>query len=475
MITLTFWIVSCDNLSDLNIDPNNSASARPQEVLTSALGYIAFIMDSQYNDNAFLWGQYWTWGTGVSLGDDARYIQEARFGNQAWARSYSDALADIKFLKGVDNTGYNGIAKTLEVFVYQYLVDHFGDVPYSQAVQGAIEDGSILAPAYDDDAAIYPQLVTALDDALADLHAAAANSTITIGSEDMVYGGNLGSWIKFANSLKLRVLLRMSDVSDVAEQVRATVASGEFIETADEIAEVPFSGASGSENPMFAWEESGIGLFYKAATTVTNVQDELNDPRKFYFYVEAVNFPGEIRAGDQNQIALDFTAQSDDWSDPAPVTYGAAVPTIFMSNWETWFLRAEAAVKYGTVDDANAAFALANVTNFAYIGAPDAATYTADLGFDAASNQVKINMIGVQKWMSMNGLQEAEGWIESRRFDTPENPIFTGPSGIYQTPLTSALPDRVFPTRWLYPESEQTLNSNAPPQSSITTKVFWDK
>ena len=78
--------------------------------------------------------------------------------------------------------------------------------------------------------------------------------------------------------------MRMSDVNDVAAQVRATVDAGEFIETADEIAEVPFTGASGSENPMYALEESGIGLFYKAATTVTNVMDKTFDPRKYYFY-----------------------------------------------------------------------------------------------------------------------------------------------------------------------------------------------
>ena len=474
MITLTFWLVSCNNLSEFNIDPNNSASARPQEVLTSALGYISWVMDAQYNDNAFLWGQYWTWGTGVSLGDDARYIQLANAGNQAWARSYSDALADIKFLKEVDNKGYNGIAKTLEVFVYQYLVDHFGDVPYSQAVQGAIEDGSILAPAYDDDAVIYPQLVTALDAAIADLHAAQANSNIAIGTEDFIYSGDLGKWVKFANSLKLRVLLRMSDVNDVAAQVRATVDAGEFIETADELAAVAFTGASGSENPMYALEESGIGLFYKAASTVTDVMDKTFDPRKYYFYDEAVNFPGLIKSADQNQIALDFGAVSPDWSDPSAITYGPAVSTIFMSDWETWFLRAEAAIKYGTSDNATVAFASAVGANFDYLGTPGVDDFLVGLGFASASDQDKINILAVQKWISMTGLQEAEGWIEARRFDTPTNPVFSGPNGVYQTPLQSSLPDKVFPTRWLYPESEQTLNPKAPNQEAVTGKVFWD-
>jgi hypothetical protein len=473
ILAMTLWVVSCDNLSEINIDPNNSSTARPQEVLSSALGYMAFMMDSQFNREAYLWGQYWTWGTGVSLGDNARYLQEPRDGDQAWARAYRDALADIRFLKNVDDPAYNGIAKTLEAFVYQYLVDHFGDVPYSQAVQGAIEDGSILAPSFDDDAAIYPQLVTTLDEALADLSLGLSAAVQNVGAEDYIYGGDLSGWIKFANSLKLRILMRMSGVNDVGAQVRATVEQGTFIESAADIGEVPFSGDSGSENPMFAWEESGIGLFYKAATTVTDVLDELNDPRKFYFYDEAENFPGEIRAGAQNEIALCFTCV-EDWSNPSAVTYGAGVPTIFISNWEVWFLRAEADLKYGTVDDATTAFENAVAANFAYIGAPDGPAYAAGLNFGGASDADRLTMIAVQKWLSMTGLQEAEGWIEARRFDTPTTPIFTGTNGIYQTPLQSSLPDRVFPNRWLYPESEQTLNPNSPPQVSVTDKVFWD-
>ncbi|HXR79858.1 MAG TPA: SusD/RagB family nutrient-binding outer membrane lipoprotein [Saprospiraceae bacterium] len=471
MITLTCWLVSCDNLSEINIDPNNPSSARPQEVLTSAEGYITFIMDSQFNDNAFLWGQYWTWGPGVSLGDVARYIQLPTEGNQAWARSYSDALADIKFLKKADNAGFRGMAKVLEVYVYQYLVDHFGDIPYTDAIKGAIEDGSILAPTYDDDATIYPKLVTTLDEAIVDL----SSPSQAIGTEDMIYAGDLSKWIKFANSLKLRVLMRMSDVNDVSAQVIETVATGQFIESGDEIAQVAFTGASGSENPMFAWEEASIGLFYKAASTVTAVQDESADPRKFALYKEAEAFPDSIVSAYQNEIALNFTAEDKDWSDPADIAYGAAVSTILMSDWETWFLRAEAAVKFGTADDAATSFDNAIVANFDFLGVADGATYAANLGFAGNSDQGKINTIGVQKWLSMNGLQEAEGWIEARRFDTPENPIFSGTNGIYQTPIQSALPDHVFPSRWLYPESEQTLNPNARPQASITDKVFWDR
>ncbi len=475
MISMAFWLASCDNLSDLNIDPNNSSTARPKEVLTSATAYIAFIMDSQYNDNAYLWAQYLTWGTGVAVSNGARYVQLASYPNQAWARSYSDALADISFLKKSGHRGYKGMAKVLEAFVYQYLVDHFGDVPYSNAIKGAIEDGSVLAPSYDDDAVIYPQLVTTLTAAIADLEVALNDPAVIIGSEDLIYNGDLQQWIRFANSLKLRILMRMSDVVQVGDQVKELVAEQNFLESGSDIAQVAFSGDAGSENPMYAWNEYGIPYFYKAASTLTDVMNEFNDPRAYLLFKEAVNFPGEIRPAGQNQLPADFTAVSEDYSDVADVQYGPGVATIFMSPWEVWFLRAEAAVKFGTVDDATVAFTNAVTSHFDYLGASGADVFIPALGFEAGSTHDKINLIAVQKWISMAGLQEAEGWIETRRFNTPENPIFTGTEGIFQTPLNSSLADRVFPSRWVYPETEQTLNTNAPAQVTVTDKVFWDR
>ena len=462
-----FMAVSCgDDLAEINIDPDNPATARPQEVLTAILDYTAFVVDAQYNEEAILWGQYWSWGPGVSLGENPRYIQEPRDNNQAWARSYSNALADVKFLKTSDNPTYSGMANVLEAFIYGYLVDHFGDVPYSQAINGAIADGSVLAPTFDDDAAIYPQLVTALDQALADF-----SEGEDVGSEDLLFGGSVADWTKFANSLKLRLLMRMSGVSDVSAQVGEVMANGNFL--TDIQAQVAFSGAPGSENPMFAWFESGIGNFYEAATTVTNVMDATEDPRKFVIYSEPENFPGEIKAGAQNEIALDFGAIDEDWSDPAPVTYGAADPTIFMSNWETWFLRCEAALRFGT-GDANAAFENAIRANFAHLGATGADEFIAGLGFAGQSDAGKLELLAVQKWISMAGMQEAEGWIEARRFDTPSTPYFTGTGGIYEVPIQSALSGRAFPSRFVYPETEQNLNPNFPGQASITDKVFWD-
>ena len=72
----------------------------------------------------------------------------------------------------------------------------------------------------------------------------------------------------------------------------------------------------------------------------------------------------------------------------------------------------------------------------------------------------------------MNGTQEDEGWIEARRFDRPDSRLFT--DGIWQNPPLSVLSDGTFPSSWLYPEPERSLNPNANPQKTITSNIFWD-
>lgn len=458
-------MLSCGDITEINVDPNNSPSANDAQVLTSALGYTSWVVDGQYNDLAFLWGQYWTWGPGVSLGDAERYVADAANYNNEWSRAYANALTDLEFLTGSDNPSYRGIAKIMKAYVYQGLVDHWGDVPFSEAISGEIEAGGIVAPTYDSGAAIYASLVEILDEANADLQGAD-----NIGAEDLVYGGDVSKWVKFGNSLKLRVLMRQSITGNVGSAVQATVARGNFIETNDENAEMSFIGTSGDENPMFANEESGIGNFYVASNTALNLMVELNDPRIPAFYDVAPN-SGEFVGIDQGAIDNeDFTSVRQDYSQGSAIAYGSGVSTIFMSSWEVYFLRAEAAQRFGTGEDVSETFSNAISANFDFLGVEGAGAYISSLVF--TGDDVRLNQIATQKWLSFNGLQEDEGWIESRRFDTPENPLFS--ETIFMTPLRSALGEGVYPSIYLYPETEITFNPNAPQQRRITDKVFWD-
>ena len=476
MLVALISFASCEkSLEEVNIDPNNSPSAKDANILTAAQGYLGYNIDYELNGRlSTLWAQYYTWGIGVSIGNAERYVAQPNDFDNVWIRSYSSALTDLKFLTKSEDAAYRGASKVLQAYIYQYLVDHFGSIPYSEATNGAIEDGANLTPGFDDAAAIYGQLILLLDEATTDLNAA---FTTSMGSDDLIYGGDIEKWKKFANSLKLRVLLRLSETGDAdGEAVKAHITRGNFIENVTQTAAIPFNGDSGNQNPMYARFEFGVGDFYFASNATLNVLRDLNDPRDTIFYSRATTggFAGQIHGIDQGTIDDEpFTAPASDYSGSSPNVYGPDQPVYLMTPWEVDFLRAEAAVRYGTTDDAETMFRSGIQKNFNFYLVGDATGYTDDLDFAGASSMDdKLDLIAVQKWISMNGSQEDEGWIEARRFDRPASRLFT--DGIWQTPPLSVLPAGQFPASWLYPGVERSFNPKTPDQRTITEKIFWD-
>ncbi len=476
LLTLSF---SCnDSLDEVNIDPNTFPSAGDPQVLSSAIGFMGYIIETDLNySESFLWSQYYTWGIGVSIGNEERFVSSPGDFNGYWQRAYANSLADLNYItKYSTSAAYRGVANVLKAYLFQGLVDHFGDIPFTEAISGAIEDGSILTPNYDSaETVIYPGLVTILDEALSDLEVAETNE---IAEDDFIFEGDITKWTKFANSLKLRILMRTSEVSPQESAIQNLITSGTFIESADDMPFIPYSGNSGDQNPMFARAEFGVGMFYFASNATLNVLEALNDPRADVLYTKATTgtSAGTLRGIDQGTIDDEpFTAPASDYSMASEYAYSSTNPVILMSPWEVWFLRAEADVRYGTSDDAETAFTTAIESNFSYMNLDptDASTYITSLDFgSAATLDGQIDLIAVQKWISLNGTQEDEGWIESRRFDRPASRLFT--NGIFQTPPGSVLTSGSFPSTWLYPESERSLNPNALPQRTITDAIFWD-
>nr|MBP6796387.1 SusD/RagB family nutrient-binding outer membrane lipoprotein [Saprospiraceae bacterium] len=186
---------------------------------------------------------------------------------------------------------------------------------------------------------------------------------------------------------------------------------------------------------------------------------------------------GTIVGLDQGNINDLISPQKADFSYPSTVQYSASNPVVIMSNWEVYFLRAEAAMRFGTADDQVDMFNNAISSHFAYVGAGDASDYIeSNAKLDpAAALDTKLNILSSQKWISMCGIQETEGWIETRRFDRPGNQVFTGSgTGIFRTPTRTVLGQGVFPSIFLVPQSELSFNPNAPRDRKITDKVFWD-
>ena len=472
IIIITLFFASCTDFGDINVDPDVSPSANPKEVLTSAQGYMSWVLEGQLNPRGALWSQYWTWGPGVALGNIERYIAEPGDFNNVWSRAYANALADIKFLEKSGDPTYTGMAKVLQAATYQLLVDHFGDVPYTEAINGALSDGANFAPKFDDDKFIYGELVKLLDNAVIDLSKGTSNP----GPADLMYGGNLSKWIKYANSLKLRLLMRQSITGDqaaIGAAVKSAIAKGNFIESAADMAKVNFAGTAGSENPMYASFEVSLSNFYVASNSSLKVLR--NDPRLEKIYAKAPN-NGRYEGIDQGHIDnLPFTVARNDFSLATSAGYGKTNPVIFMSDWEVWFLRAEAALRYGTGESDESTFARAIVSNFTHFGAAGGDAFASGLEYATKDRSGKIALIATQKWISMNGLQESESWAEARRLDTPDTKLFSGANGLWKTPLKTALGPNVFPTILLYPESEISFNPNAKQKAlKLLEKTFWD-
>lgn len=473
-------MVSCgDQLAEMNNNPNESKSGgEGPEVFTSALGYYGLALDAFFNEDNALFAQYVAGGPGVALVDLERYFIEPTQFNNEWLYAYSDCLSDLKYVKENGNEALAGVSEIMSVLIYQNLVDHYGDIPYFDALKGPVDQGGILAPSYDDPEIIYDDLISRLDAAIDVLSA----TEDEVGPEDLIYEGDLVKWITFANSLKLRLLMRQSisgNQTAISQQVKDLISSGTFINSAADIAKIPFDGATGQNyNPMYARREGGVGQFYVASKSCVDVLESLGDPRGLKLYDPAEGPGGLVglKQGDINELVSPKPA---DFSYPSAVAYAEDNDVILMSHWEVMFLRAEADMRFGTTDDEKQMFDAAVTAHFVYVGltASDAASYlSTNVVYNPASSTLqKSDLIGVQKWISMNGLQESEGWIESRRFDQAGSNIFTNAAtGIFETPSRSTLPANVFPSIRLYPQSEISLNPDNVPDRVITDKVFWD-
>ncbi len=145
--------------------------------------------------------------------------------NQIWDTYYSKTLTNANIIIDqsitAGNFKYAGISKIIKAYAVSQLVDVFGDVPYSEATQLT---KAVNNPKFDDDALIYPQLISLIDEAIGNLNNSAPNG-LTPGIDDVIYGGNITKWVKAANTLKLKLFNQIRLVKDVSAQVNLLLAS----------------------------------------------------------------------------------------------------------------------------------------------------------------------------------------------------------------------------------------------------------
>jgi hypothetical protein len=266
---------SCSSFLDINTNPNSFTSASaptPNAILAQALVATANNYATSYNSYASFAADYWG-KSGVVNGYAAErtYNYSSSYYQGLWSATY-DNLNDYNVIQtqGVaTNYPYHAaIARIMKAYNYLLLVDQYGDIPYTNALKGLDN----LTPTYDKAQDIYKDLIVQLNGAITDINAATASSTvpIAVGTEDVVFAGNMTNWKRFANSLKLRILLRESQTADAAlntyvQQQMATLqtATDGFI-TTDVQVQPGYAQNDGQQNPLF--NRYGVTIAGAAAT-----------------------------------------------------------------------------------------------------------------------------------------------------------------------------------------------------------------
>lgn len=391
---------------------------------------------------------------------------------------------------GDEYSNHKAISRILKSYYFQYIIDLYGDAPYSQALQG----GEVLTPAYDDAQTVYRALVEDINLALDTF--ANSGDYLPVGTEDTVFQGDLNGWAQVANTLKLRILLRQSEMGgETATYLATEFASldNNFV-TTDATLNPGYVNEANRLNPFWAnygFDVAGNPTFdrdfivpseyFEKFLKGDNQTDAnfnvgslpgtgVNDTRLERFFDPASGVPGNgvtgvVQGAENSQAPTDL-------SEPGPgLLRGFDQDSYIFTASESFFLQAEAIERGYISGDAKAMFEAGITASFNLLGNPgDAAAYiTASqnanrIGWNGSSN--KIEAIMTQKWIALCGFNAIESFIDYNRTGFPDVPL----SVIAEKPAR--------PVRLLYPASEFSTNSgNVPSQATsdaFSDKIFWD-
>jgi len=468
IVGLTFTLSACtDNFVEWNTDTKNPSSVSAESMFAnSTVTLFDFMSSTNVNVNNFrLYAQQWAQTT---YPDESNYeLVERSIPRRAWNDLYAGVIKDAKeaAILAADNADASAgqiatqgaVCEIIEIFATSVLVDLFGDVPYSEAF-----DSENIIPSYDDDAAIYMDLASRLDAALASL----GSDMGGFASSDLIYGGDTGAWSKFANSLKLRMAVRMGDVNPGAAEAMAVSAAGGVFESSADDFEIVYQGSTPNTNPL--WEslvESGRSDFI-CANTFADHLNALNDPRRDEFFTDLDadgNLVGGIYGSSNSYAGFSHAGASQ--VDPT-------FPGTIMDFTEVAFLLADANERGWAVGGDAETWYNIGVANSIMVdwggSQADADDYLAqaDVAYATAPGSWK-EKIGMQKWVALYN-RGFEAWSSWRMYDAPA-------LNIAENSQSEVI------KRYTYPTTEYSVNEASADAAgaaiggdNIQTKVFWD-
>lgn len=455
---------SCEDFEGWNVDEKNPAEV-PADFLVTSAEYTLFLRMTSISVNYNIF-RYFAQNVGsTTYQDEPNYDLTTRdVQGTLWIYMYRDILNDLAAAKQIvidgndlpaDQANKLAQIELLEVFAYHILVDTFGDVPYTEALQAV--DGNYL-PKYDNDETIYADLFTRINKALALLTAGGTG----FADADLIYHGDADAWAKFGNTLKLKMAVRIADADPTmaAAMAAEAVAGGVFETSADDFT-YPFEPDPPNTNPLWtSLVQSGRSDFVVANTAVDLIVP-LNDPRTTVFF-------------DDNQMPYiggeyGTNAPFANFTHIGPLFHESDLPGLLLSFPESQFLMAEAIERGLVTGDAEMYYNAGVTASIVHYGGSvaDAATYLAQptVSYSSAPWDERI---GVQKYIALYMTNGFESWSSWRMLDWPKlNVAVESGSSV--------------PRRYIYPNDEPNINgtnydaaSAAMGGDNLSSRVFWD-
>jgi len=453
---------SCQSdLTSLNDDPKHPSVLPSDNLLATALYQSSYYMDNpsvNFNNYRFFTQQW----AETQYPDETQYNLVTR--NQPrnhFNRMYVYSINNLKQAKvnlmnevETDDIRTNKLAtlEIEEIFIWENIVDTYGDVPYSEA----FKPDEILTPKYDDAKTIYLDLIKRIDAVTATIKPAAT------GYGDLVYGGNMTKWKKFANSIKLRLGMNLADVDPALSKttVESAIASG-VISSDDDAYKFKYDGNTFS-NPVFDNLVASNRNDFLPSELVINTMSTLSDPRMDVWFTKV---GGVYKGGVFGELNDPYT----NFSQLSSYFRSATATSNLFSYAEVAFLKAEAAARGysagGTAVDLYAAAVKESMRENGISGTT-ADAYVLAHPYNPANWK---QSIGVQAWIALFNKGFAS-WNFTRRLDYP---ILVNPP---KSNLSSV------PYRMPYSDQEYVLNgANVKAAGDkiggdkATTKLFWDK
>lgn len=486
--------VSCKKYLDINDDPSRIKAVQVSQMLPSVTVNIGYMgVSDLFRYSLMIMQQFSAQGpvnSGNTFKEYERYNINSSDINNQWNTIFATIVSDLELMINQatpTSPHYAGVGKLLKAYVYQVSVDGWGKVPYTEAAKF----NGILYPKFDDDAAIYTDLIKLIDAGITDINATTSvlepNTNTTIYANS-TWAASKAQWLKFANTLKLRIFLHYSkkDPAFAAAQIKALISSnGAFLASTADNFQMPFLSESGRQNPVASIEGGQFKNQFFPNKTIVDMMNAKADPRRVSYFVP---FPYNSNPPMYKGASiLDATASAaysrlhtylkgtatvttslinaDGTLKDGAITYGGNAPARLLTFAEYNFMRAEAALTMGAPGDPQTFYQAgirASMTDAA-VAQAEVEKYVLANGTLADSTQQKLAQIINEKYIANFGVV-MEPWTDYRRTGYPAIKPLAKPTAIYDE-IPRSLP---------YGLNEATSNPNVPAKADMLVRVFWD-